>query len=107
MNLLATAIRLYQKSPAVNIAVRLSVRAHHKLTPGGTRAACPFPGQCSSTGLAAANAMGMAALPAIVSRMRACAPRAEDGPRCGIGDFASVDPCNAMPHPMDGGGGCH
>lgn len=72
MNMLSAAIRLYQKSSAVNIAVRLGVRAHHKLTPDAPRAACPYPGKCSATGLAAANMMGMAALPAILSRMSAC-----------------------------------
>lgn len=98
MNVLAAAIRLYQRSPAVNTAVRLSVRAHHALTPGGPRAVCPYRGQCSKTGLAAAGTMGMAALPDILARMRACS--AGEG-YTGV----SVDPCNAihLPHPMDPG----
>jgi len=95
MNILPAAIRLYQKSPLVNRAVRLSVRAHHRLTPRGPRAACPYPGNCSAAGLAAANTMGMAALTGIVSRMAAC--NAGD---CGWGEM------KMMPHPMDGGGAC-
>lgn len=108
MNVLSAAIRLYQKSPVVNKAVRLSVHAHHKLTPGGARAACPYPGACSKTGLAAAQLMGMAALPGILSRMSACAPQGYD-PDC---NHAGVEelPCKSvggcMPHPLDPTDGC-
>lgn len=89
--MLAAAIRLYQRSPVVNTAVRVSVRAHHKLTPGGRRAVCPYRGQCSSTGLAAAGTLGMAALPAILARMSTCA----------VGEGYTSAPC--LPHPMEPG----
>ena len=118
MKLLPAAIRLYQKSGLVNTAVRLGVRAHHKVTPNGYRAPCPYPGQCSAVGLEAANTMGMAALPGIWSRMRACAPSTEEmecksvghDPDCnmisGGLDGCGSGFCGAMPHPMDPTDGC-
>lgn len=90
MNVLAAAIRLYQRSAVVNTAVRLSVRAHHKLTPGGPRAVCPYRGTCSKTGLAAAGTLGMKALPAILSRMSTC-------------DVGEGYTLFHLPHPMDPG----
>jgi hypothetical protein len=98
MNVLAAAIRLYQRSPVVNTAVHLSVRVHHALTPRGCRAVCPYRGQCSATGLAAAGTLGMKALPAILSRMSRCT--------LGEGYTGSRPGRLSMPHPLfpdDGG----
>jgi len=110
MNVLASAIRLYQRSRVVNTAVRLSVRAHHAVTPNRARAVCPHLGHCSNAGLAAAlgapaGTMGLAALPGILSRMSACTGLGEGYTRSGVdGDCHELGVM--MPHPMEGGGGC-
>jgi hypothetical protein len=72
MNILASSIRAYQRSRIVNRAVRAAVHTHHRLRPDTSRGPCPLAGQCSKEGLAAAQALGMAALPAILARMAAC-----------------------------------
>lgn len=80
--MLATAIKVYRKNRAVNLAVRAAVRLHHKIRPSDERRPCPLGGQCSAVGLAQAQAMGMAALPVILARMSLCGPGADESPHC-------------------------
>lgn len=70
--MLALLIRAYRRSSVINLAVRLLVRIHHILVPGG-RAPCTL-ADCSGTGLAEASALGWRALPGILRRMAACGP---------------------------------
>lgn len=79
--MLATAIRLYQRSAIVNRMVRTGVRVHHAIRKPETQP-CPYAGECSKVGLAQAQLLGMAALPLIASRMSVCGPGADSGAPC-------------------------
>ena len=72
MNVLVSAIRLYQRFTFVNATVRLTVGVHHAVTPRTERGPCPLSPECSKTGLIEAQARGLLALPAILRRMSVC-----------------------------------